>query len=661
MVDYKKTIAQLYFTKGAGVDNCISFLENESFDTILLDGNVTFDFTDDEIPKIFIVDYEYITTDGDRLATILNSQKRRDSIPILVTTLDRIDESTKIDDELYFDYLTKPFSRKQVLQTIRNALDHLRYQIETIQLNQTLTQRHKELEKLTEIGTALSSEHDHNSLLNMILMKSREITCADSGTLYLVEEGDMLRFKLSQNETLDAASYTAEYSMPITEQSIAGYVAKNGKIVNLEDSYKIPPGSKFIQNRKYDDKFGYRTKSMLTVPMQDHKGIVIGVIQLINKKIRREIKLLPISRVDEVVIPFVENDERLAVSLASQAAVSIENNLLYENIQNLFEGFVKASVTAVESRDPATSGHSERVAILTVGLAEAVEKTAEARFRDVKFSRDQIKEIRYASLLHDFGKVGVREKVLVKPKKLYDHDLKLIQSRFDFIKRTKQWQMEKRKLEFLLSTGRMQFLEQADKLDRSLERELNKIDEYLQIVIAANEPSVVKEGNFKGILEIANFKYENFFGQEKPYITSEELRFLSIRRGSIDDKEREEINSHVTHSYNFLSKIPWTNEIKNVPKIAYGHHEKLDGSGYPNNFNADEIPIQTRMMTIADIYDALSASDRPYKPALSPERSIDILINEDASNGKIDNDLVRLFVEAKVYEKTRDYKKNRAQ
>lgn len=650
------TIATLYFSADTGVDRYSDVFQSENMEMRHLAEDADFDMTDSYTPKLFLVDQHYLHVNGDKLAELLNSRTRHDMLPILIASPEEIETTTKIDDDLYYDYLPRPYTQKQLLRTIKNALNYLALSYETRRVNDLLTIRHKELAELIHIGNQLSAERDHDTLLTMILQKSREITRADSGTLYLVENENTLRFKLSQNDTLQAPY--AEFTIPITEQSIAGYVAKNDKLVNLEDTYDLPPDSKFKQNRSFDDNYGYRTKSMLAVPMKDHMERVIGVIQLINKKSDASVKLRPVELTEKYVIPFDVNDERLVESLASQAAVSIENNQLIKNIQNLFEGFVKASVTAVESRDPTTSGHSERVAILTVGLAEAVDRSTDSRFKPVKFSRDQIKEIRYASLLHDFGKVGVREKVLVKSKKLYDGELQLIKSRYDFMMRTLQWKYERKKLELLLAAGREQYLEQVGEFDRDLERELDVLRDQLRLIIAANEPTILEDGSFEQILEIARQSYEDMRGQKQPKVSNDEFRFLSIRRGSLDDTEWAEMCSHVTHSFKFLSKIPWTGELKDIPKIAFGHHEKLDGTGYPNHLTAKDIPIQTRMMTVSDIYDALTANDRPYKPAVSPERALDIL-GFEVRDGKIDADLVQLFVDAKIYEKTKDYEKSK--
>ena len=388
---------------------------------------------------------------------------------------------------------------------------------------------------------------------------------------------------------------------------------------------------------------------MLAVPMKDHENKVIGVVQLINKKRDAKAVLRPIALADEMVIPFTGVDEELVTSLASQAAVAFENTRLIQDIKNLFDSLVHASVTAIEQRDPTTSGHSQRVALLTVGIAEKVDSCESGPFNELSFSRDQLQEIHYASLLHDFGKVGVREKVLIKGKKLYVGEMLLIRQRFAYIKRSLEADHLRAKLEQLvgMKAGR-ELLEQMDKAYEDRQREL---DQILRTVLQANEPTILEEESFRALLDLPNRSFADVEGNRQPYLTPNEVMALSIRRGSLSEKERREIESHVTHTFRFLSEIPWTGEFRMVPQIAYAHHEKLDGSGYPRRLKAAEIPVQSKMMAISDIFDALVAWDRPYKKSVPVERALDILRDEVAGN-KLDKDLLSLFIEAKIYEKT---------
>jgi HD-GYP domain-containing protein (c-di-GMP phosphodiesterase class II) len=514
-----------------------------------------------------------------------------------------------------------------------------------------LARRNEELSELNKIGAALSAERDINRLLSLILDKSRQITSADAGSLYLVMKGqngepDTLKFALAKNDSVFFEFQ--ESRMPLDQTSIAGYVAIHGTAVNVADAYELPEGTPYRISRSWDVKSGYRTKSMLVVPMRDHQGEIIGVIQLINKKKDAAAILKPSSVVDALVVSFDDLDLDLVMSLASQAAVALVNTRLIEGIKALFESFVQASVTAIESRDPTTSGHSGRVAELTVGLARKLDGASSGIYAPVSFSFDQIQEIRYASLLHDFGKVGVREKVLVKAKKLFFGEMLALRQRFGVIKRTVEAEYLRAKVACLQAGGRP---EELAAIEAEHARRQAEIDVALDVVAKSNEPTVLDGETANALLELPSRSYLDVDGVTRPYITANELEALSIRRGSLSEQERVEIESHVTHTFKFLSQIPWTGEFARVPAIAFAHHEKLDGTGYPRRLKAPEIPIQSRMMTISDIFDALVAWDRPYKKAVPVDKALSIL-DDEAKQGKLDTDLLKVFIEARVFELT---------
>jgi response regulator RpfG family c-di-GMP phosphodiesterase len=289
------------------------------------------------------------------------------------------------------------------------------------------------------------------------------------------------------------------------------------------------------------------------------------------------------------------------------------------------------------------------VAQLTVGLAEKVDALASGPFREVSFTKDQLQEINYASLLHDFGKVGVREKVLIKGKKLYVGEMMVIRQRFAYIKRTMEAEHLRSKLD-QLQRGQAT-AELLGQMDAAYTERQQEIDLTLRTVLQANEPSILEEESFNALMDLPARTFRDMDGNPQPFLTTNEVAALSIRRGSLSDKERREIESHVTHTFKFLSQIPWTGEYKGVPNIAYAHHEKLDGTGYPRRLSAQDIPIQSRMMTISDIFDALVAWDRPYKKSVPASRALDILADE-CKHGKVDGELLQIFVDAKVYERT---------
>ncbi|HEX9280120.1 MAG TPA: HD domain-containing phosphohydrolase, partial [Gemmatimonadales bacterium] len=439
--------------------------------------------------------------------------------------------------------------------------------------------------------------------------------------------------------------------IPVDRTSLAGYAAVTGEPLVIDDAYFLPPDVEYSINRSFDERHGYRTKSMLVIPMKDHKEEVIGVLQLINRKRVFEAVLATPTDVEREVVPFSKRTVELVTALAGQAAVSIENSRLYEDIERLFEGFVKAAVLAIEQRDPTTFGHSGRVAEYTVRLAEVVDRAADGPYRLVKFTPEQLKEIRYAGLLHDFGKVGVREQVLVKAKKLYPHQLALIRQRHAFVRRTCERDFWQRRAEFLETHGKKGYEVRRRELEGALEGQLKDLDRFLSVVLEANEPSLLPEASRNDLEGLARRTYADPDGEFQPLLSEEEVRYLTIPKGSLDEQERLEIESHVTHTYNFLQRIPWTRELQQIPLIAYGHHEKMDGHGYPRHVTGEAIPIQTRMMTISDIYDALTAQDRPYKRAVPRDRALDILTQE-VKAGQLDLELFRLFTDAKVFDVT---------
>jgi HD-GYP domain-containing protein (c-di-GMP phosphodiesterase class II) len=555
-----------------------------------------------------------------------------------------------------FGFLISPLQLLVLKSMLRAGFENLELTRSQSKLQSEVASARTEIDELNAIGIALSTAPDTAALLELILRKSREITDSDAGSLYLAEDGEQgekrLRFKLAQNDSLKVPF--AEFTIPINASSIAGYVALTGEPLHLEDAYKIPADKPYRFNSDFDSKVGYRTMSMLVVPMKNPQGEIIGVVQLINCKQDESATVNPTNARD-VVIPYPEGRRALVSSLASQAAVAIENNRLYENIQSLFEGFVKASVTAIESRDPTTSGHSFRVADLTVGFAEAVDRAEDPHFRPFNFTRSEMKEIRYASLLHDFGKVGVREEVLVKAKKLYPLQAQLVRERFDFVRKAAQHEHAERKLNYLLEKGREDFMSRLNQFDTEMQERLKELDDFLKFVMQCNEPTVLPEGDFHRLSDLSAMQFLDWDGTRRPLLNEDEVRMLSIPKGSLDDSERRQIESHVTHTFNFLSQIPWTKELRHIPEIARGHHEKLNGSGYPYKLAEPQIPMQTRMMTISDIFDALTASDRPYKRALPTEKALDILKME-AGHHLIDTQLFNLFVEGQIYKKALEWK-----
>jgi HD-GYP domain-containing protein (c-di-GMP phosphodiesterase class II) len=518
----------------------------------------------------------------------------------------------------------------------------VRMSFENIALKQQVTQ-------LGRIGIALSAERDMAKLEDLILTAMRQLTNADGASLWLMTEGEgqpKLFLKASQNDSIAKDTYAA-FEVPVDERTVVGYAVSVGESLIYDDAYNPPPG-KPQGGKGFDTQFGYRTKSMLTVPMRNYNSEVVGAVQLINAKKRFETKLT-VDTVEAEVVSFRLEDLEMLKSIASQAAVAIDNKNLLKEIEDLFDKFVTASVYAIEQRDPSTAGHSERVEALTTSLAREITRIDVGMYRDVVFSEDQLKELRYACLLHDFGKIGVREDILVKSKKLYPFQLDLIGWRFDSVERLAQNKHLRAELEAIRRDGN--HAATVAEIQRRLDAEIDQFRRWFEAIATANEPSVLPEDKASVLSVVKEHDFPDMSGKVQPLIAPQEFHFLSIQKGTLTNEERKEIESHVTKSHDFLAKIPWTPLMKNIPDIAWGHHEKLDGSGYPRGLRGDEIRIQTRMMTISDIYDALTARDRTYKPAVPTQTALDILHSE-ADRGQLDKDLLEIFIKKEIYQAT---------
>lgn len=547
-------------------------------------------------------------------------------------------------------FIAAPVTRRRLLLALRTGFREAAARLEAHRMRAEAALRTNEVAELTEIGSQLLTERDHVVLLETILDQALRLSQSDAGSLYLVEQDEekqpQLRFKLTRNTSRPDIEFT-EMVMPIDDTSLAGYAALTNEPLVLDDVYQIPAGSRYTFNSSFDERHGYRTRSVLVIPMPNHRGEVTGVLQLINRK-TDPAPLRSDADMTQRVIPYDLHTVRLMRALAGHAAVSVENNQLYQSIERLFEGFVRAAVTAIEQRDPGTSGHSARVAGMTVALAAAVDRERRGPHAAVRFTPDQIRELRYAALLHDFGKVGVREEVLVKPRKLPERDRALIQQRHAFLLRTAEWRFERARADYLERCGRDGYDCFLQELEERRRQEVALVNRFLDVVMTCDEPTVLPEGEFCALQQFAEQRYEDTDGTLRPYLRPEEIGFLTIRQGSLDDAERREIESHVTHTYDFLQRIPWTPELQRVPEIAWAHHEKLNGTGYPRGIAGDTIPIQARIMTITDIYDALSAADRPYKRAVDQNRALDIL-GEEVKAGLLDSTLFQLFLDARIY------------
>lgn len=511
-----------------------------------------------------------------------------------------------------------------------------------------LSATQERLKALQDIVVELMSHKDLNETLKFIVCKAMKLLMADAASLYIKNvDGETLTFEVAVNQSLTAVF--EKTSVPISDTGIANYVFRQQKALNIADVRKIE-SQDYRFNDSFDRNFGYHTKSVLTLPLSSTKGKALGVIQVINRK-NNPLEKWPLK--DPMLLKempaFTEEDASLLESFSGIASAAIENNLLYSEIEKLLEGFVKASVHAIESRDPTTSGHSERVAALTVNLAENSSRSQDEGLKELNYNNQQIAEIRYASLLHDFGKIAVRESTLLKEEKLTP------QQKYEIMHRFK---------DFRHATEKNVLYSYVDKLLKEQRRpndiEWKKIKEEIQsfglqmedawlLVEELNKPTVLNHDQTAKLKEISHRHCKDCEGNLKPLLHEDEISRLSILRGSLTQDERKEIESHVAHTVQFLKKIPWTQRFSNLVHIAGAHHEKLNGKGYPNSLAEEQIPDQARMMTICDIFDALVASDRPYKKALPLEKALDILEMQVKSQ-ELDKRFFKVFVEAKIWE-----------
>ena len=528
--------------------------------------------------------------------------------------------------------------------------------MEQVQTNKDMTG----IKHVLSMSRQLNGVRDVSKLLHLILDKAREITNADAGSIYEVElptdnvlDGT-IHFRFTHNYSVK--QNLSAFSVSVDENSVVGSCVIRKESINVSDLYKLSNNKKaspdmqgLQHNRSFDQKLNYRSHSMLTTPIFDISRHIIGVIQLLNRKLDYDAKLLTPEDFDKQVVPFNAKDIEHVEIVAQQSGIALENARMHEEIQGLFDGFVDASITIIEQRDPTTSGHSHRVAALTMDLASIVNDIDTGEFRKDRFSEEQMKELRYAALLHDFGKLGVSENVLVKAKKLYPWQMDNLLERFELIRASYEIEYLNKMLE-LYKAGKSKVEDIRDEMYRRDKlKKLTELEDCLEFIIQNNEPSVTTGRSAKErIQEIGSRTFIDMQGNQRRFLTDVDMDSLSITKGSLTSDEFYQIQSHVTHTYEFLKKIPWSKSLASIPDIAAKHHEKLDGSGYPNKVSASAIPIQSRIMTIADIFDALTAADRPYKKSISPDNAL-LIMSDEVKQGKLDAGLFDVFVESKNY------------
>jgi HD-GYP domain-containing protein (c-di-GMP phosphodiesterase class II) len=487
------------------------------------------------------------------------------------------------------------------------------------------------LQKLQDIGTQLSAEQDLTKLLDLILRESRHLTNSDAGTVFVrldevetVEHATgkdsihkvtpFLVIKVAQNDSIKFPF--KEMKLPFDRKTIAGHVAASGELLNLEDVYTLPADAPYTYSRSFDERSGYRCKSMLVIPMKNREGEIIGVIQLINKKKDPTQVLSAPAVVDQSVTCFDAFDEEFVMSLASQAGICIEKAKLYEDIEKMFEGLVNSFTLALERRNRTTFGHCMRVARYAVAIAEAINDSPPALFGGLRFSKVQIKELRYAALLHDIGKIAVPEAVLDKQNKLLDSEITAIQYRFAYAK----------------AQG----------------KPAARMDAWIQAIRRINIPRGLSPEDKALLGEMSAETFVDVDGQAKPMLAAREYENLAVERGNLTGGERKQIEQHIVDTWEILKRIPWPRDFRAVANIAACHHEKINGSGYPWKLKGDEVPMGGQILAIVDIFEALTAKDRPYKPAIPIDKAIAI-VQDEVNKGALNAKLWQLFLERKLY------------
>jgi HD-GYP domain-containing protein (c-di-GMP phosphodiesterase class II) len=491
----------------------------------------------------------------------------------------------------------------------------------------------EQIKRLNQIGIALTSETHLPTLLELIVREVRGFTRADAGSLYSVDR-NQIRFEVAQNDTLEARKNEVyesfrPYPMPLDKTSIAGYVAITGETLNISDVYDLTGDEEYRFNPAFDDRNRYRTRSMLVVPIRTQQNEILGVLQLINS----------LDKQDNVTV-FDSEQEDLVASLASQAAATIQNARLITAVHEIFAALVRYSASAIDARSPHTAGHSRRVATYSMRLARSANEEAKGTLTDVFFSDKELEELNYAAWLHDIGKIGVREELLERVDRLTPASMELISTRFEAIKLAVARDFERQRR----AEGGSKETDHAE-----LERRLREVDEDLGFIRRINKATRLSSEEIRRIEEIQTKSFRNARGEVRAYLSEEEVHHLSLPSGNLTGKEFQEVRGHVLQTLNIINKIPFTNDLERIPVIAAAHHEKLDGSGYPLGLTASDITIQARILGIADVYDALTASDRPYRGAMPVQEALQHLIKE-AEAGKLDRDLVDLFVSKKLYE-----------
>ena len=507
------------------------------------------------------------------------------------------------------------------------------------------------IKRLNEIGLSLSREDDTNVIFELIMEEARNITHADGRTLYMMSDDEKsMNFEIVRNDsmkTVMGGTSGVEITWPApplydeegnpNHKNVVSYAAHTGETINVKDAY-TEEGFDFSGAKGFDKSTGYRSKSFLTVPLKNHENEIIGVMQLLNS----------INQENGKVQPFSAEMQEQIESLASQGAVALTNKRLVAELKSLFESFIQLIATAIDKKSPYTGGHCERVPEITMLLADAVEKTTEGKYADFTMTEDERYELYLAGWLHDCGKVATPPHVVDKGMKLetITDRIEVVDTRFEVMKRDAEIAILKKKIELMSSDS---INGEIDKLDEELESQINQLNEdqtFLQKTNRGGE--FMEESDQKRVADIGNYKWK-LEGEEINFLDQNDVRNLQIPKGTLLPEEREIINDHIVITIDMLEKLPYPKKLRKIPEYAGGHHEKLDGTGYPKGLKDEEMSVQAKMMAIADIYEALTAADRPYKDGKKLSQAMRIMgfMKKDY---EIDEDLFEIFVKEGVYQ-----------
>ena len=537
------------------------------------------------------------------------------------------------------------FSQAEISKLLESAPSNLRTYINSLQ---------NQISNMSAIGLALSKEKDMEKLLEMILLEAKRISNADGGTLYMMIDDQRLKFSIMITNSLNIhMGGTSGKEIPFypvklymddgqpNKSMIAANAGLTGDTINIPDAYKAK-GFDFSGTKAFDEKTGYRSKSFLTVPLKNHEDEIIGVLQLLNAQ---DIKT-------KKVIPFSDGVQKSVEALSSQAAVAITNKNLIKDLEVLFESFIKLIASAIDAKSPYTGGHCSRVPEITMMLAESVNDINEGPFAGIQFTDKEMYELKIAAWLHDCGKVATPEAVVDKGTKLetiYDR-IHTVATRFEVLKRDEEIKFLKKKLK-IQKDNSLSEDEKKDALKKARSLYLKRIKQQVDDKAFIEESNVGGEFMSKDrkdrVNKIASYRWKDN-GSPKPFFTEDEVYNLCISRGTLTPEERKIINDHIVVTIDMLEQLPYPKHLRNVPEFAGGHHEKLDGTGYPKGLNHSEMSVQAKIMAIADIFEALTARDRPYKKGKTLSQAMRILgfMKNDAH---IDTELFEVFVKEKIY------------